>query len=61
MASTIFRPAFVEAFDDSLVRSLERDELLRALALAVDGLLREAVDVADVAAKVEPQLRELTA
>lgn len=48
------------AFDDSLVRSLERGELLRALTLAVSGLLREAVDVADVAAKVEPQLRELT-
>jgi hypothetical protein len=42
------------------VHSLQRGELLRALALAVDGLLREAVDVADVAAKVEPQLRELT-
>jgi hypothetical protein len=49
------------AFENALVRSLERDELLRALALAVDGLPREAVDVADVAAKVEPRLRELTA
>lgn len=49
-----------QAFDDSLVRSLERGELLRALGLAVDGLLHEAVDVADLAAKVEPQLRELT-
>jgi hypothetical protein len=50
-----------EAIHDSLVRSVERDELLRALALAVDALLREAVDVADLAAQVEPQLRELTA
>jgi hypothetical protein len=46
-----------EAFDDSLVRSLEQDELLRALASAVEGLLREA---SDVPANVEAQLRELT-
>jgi predicted nucleotidyltransferase len=45
-----------DAFADALVRSLERDELLRSLA----GLLREATDVAEVAAKVEGQLRELT-
>jgi predicted nucleotidyltransferase len=49
-----------DAFADALVRSLERDELLRSLASAVAGLLREATDVAEVAAKVEGQLRELT-
>jgi len=49
-----------DAFKDALVHSLERDELLRALANAVAGLLREATEVADVAAKVESQLRELT-
>jgi hypothetical protein len=45
------------AFEDTLVRSLEGDELLRALDRAVDALLREA---GELAASVEPQLRELT-
>jgi hypothetical protein len=47
-------------WEDALVRSLEREELLRALGAAVSGLLREAGEVRDVAAKVEAQLRELT-
>jgi predicted nucleotidyltransferase len=46
-----------DSFNDALVRSLDRDELLRALASAVDGLLREATDVPK---NVEAQLRELT-
>jgi hypothetical protein len=46
-------------FDDALVRSLRPDELRRALASAVEGLLRESVEVADVAARLEAQLREL--
>lgn len=53
-----------DAFKEALVRSLERDELLRALKVAIAGLLREAVqaqDVQEMAAKVEPQLHELTA
>jgi hypothetical protein len=45
-------------FEDTLVRSLERDELLRALRSAVDGLLGES---GDLAASVELQLRELVA
>ena len=45
--------------DDALVRSLDREELLRALDRAIDGLLRESHDVRDVAERVEPQLREL--
>jgi predicted nucleotidyltransferase len=49
-----------DAFAHALARSIERDELLRSLASAVAGLLREATDVAEVAAKVEGQLRELT-
>jgi hypothetical protein len=49
-----------EAFRDALVRSLERDELLRALGSAITGLLREAGDVQALALKVEPQLRQLT-
>ena len=50
----------LEPFKSSLVSSLERDELLRALKAAIDGLLRESVEVQEMAAKVEPQLRQLT-
>ena len=50
-----------DAFAGALVRSLERDELLRALAVAIAALLRESEPVRDVAARVEPQLRELSA
>jgi hypothetical protein len=54
-------PASVTAsFDDALVRSLDREELLRALSNAVDGLLREAGDVQDLARSVEHQLHRLT-
>lgn len=49
-----------ELFSDALVRSLAREDLLRALDRAVAGLLRESADLRDVAAKVEDQLRELT-
>jgi predicted nucleotidyltransferase len=48
-----------DAFRDALVGSLERDELLRALGCAIAGLLREAGEVQELAANVEPQLREL--
>lgn len=50
-----------DAFQDALVRSLTREELLRALGVAITGLLREAAQVQEMAAQVEPQLRELTA
>jgi hypothetical protein len=49
-----------EAFAGALVRSLEREELLRALRVAIAGLLSEAAEVREMATKVEPQLRELT-
>jgi predicted nucleotidyltransferase len=49
----------VAELDGALVRSLDREELLRALDRAIDGLLRESHDVRDVAERVEPQLREL--
>jgi hypothetical protein len=52
-----------EALDDlsdALVRSLDREELLRALSSAVAGLLRESTEVRAAAAKVEAQLRELS-
>lgn len=54
-------PDVRDAFVSALVTSLERDELLRALGIAIDGLLREADEVQELVAKVEPQLRELTA
>ena len=50
-----------DAFQGALVRSLERDELLRALKSAIAGLLRESEQVQAMAARVEPQLRQLTA
>lgn len=52
-------PDVLAAFESPLVRSLEPDDLLRALRNAVDGLLREAAEVGEVAAKTEPLLREL--
>ena len=53
-------PASVTApFDGALVRSLDRDELLRALSSAVDGLLREAEGVQDLARRIGHQLRQL--
>jgi hypothetical protein len=48
-----------EAFLVALVRSLDRDELLRALAAAIAGLLNEAHEVRDLATRAEPRLREL--
>jgi hypothetical protein len=49
-----------DVFKSSLVTSLERDELLRALTCVIDGLLHEVDGVQELAAKVEPQLRMLT-
>ena len=49
-----------EAFIDSFVSALERDELLRALRCVIEGLLGETQEVQELAAKVEPHLRELT-
>jgi hypothetical protein len=48
-------------FATSLVSSLEKDELLRALTCAVDGLFFEVDGVEESAHKVEPQLRQLLA
>lgn len=48
-----------DRFEGALVASLDREELLRALAVAVEALLREAGD--DVDAHVAAQLRGLTA
>jgi hypothetical protein len=53
-------PDVRSTFVSALVASLERDELLRALHNAIDGLLQEAEEVREMAARVEPQLRQLT-
>jgi hypothetical protein len=50
----------LDVFSNTLVTSLERDELLRALVSVINGLLGEADEVRGLAIKVEPQLRELT-
>jgi hypothetical protein len=50
-----------DLFRGALVASMERQELLRALGSAIEGLLHEADEVQELAAKVEPQLRQLTA
>jgi hypothetical protein len=52
-------PEVLDAFMPSLVISLERDELFRALSCVIHGLLEEADEVKELATKVEPQLREL--
>jgi hypothetical protein len=46
-------------FEDALVRSVDRAELLRALGAAIEGLLREAGEARMLALKVEGQLRAL--
>ena len=54
-------PAEVLAkFHDSLVKSPDRDELMRALEFVIDRLLSEADEVRELANQVEPRLRELT-
>lgn len=53
-------PAAVrEPLAKALVQALTRNELLRALGCAIEGLLREGVAVPKLAAQVDPQLREL--
>jgi hypothetical protein len=51
----------LDRFEDTLVGSVDRAELLRALDRAVDGLLAESEQARELASKVEGQLRELTA
>lgn len=46
----------LEHFHDALVRSLDRDALLRGLRCAISGLLREAGEVQELADGVEPHL-----
>jgi hypothetical protein len=53
-------PETSAAAEAALVRSLERDELLRALGAAVELLFLEADEVPEPARALERQLRELT-
>ena len=54
-------PADVLApLEEALVRSLQPEELRRALASAVSGLVRESAEAADLAASVDTQLREIS-
>jgi hypothetical protein len=50
----------LDRFADTLVGSMDRAELLRALARSVDSLLSESEQAPDLASKVEAQLRQLT-
>ncbi len=52
-------PRVLEPLENALVRSLEPEELNRALSAAVSALLRESAEAADLAASVEAQLRDL--
>jgi hypothetical protein len=52
-------PDVLQAFEGAIVRSLDRDELLRALRVAAEGLLREADEARELADQVEAQLLEL--
>jgi predicted nucleotidyltransferase len=50
-------PDVLRSFDGTLVRTLETEELLRALERSVDCLLAEAPEFGDLAARVEPRIR----
>jgi len=53
-------PAHVlKGFEETLVRPLDRDALLGALAGTISILLRESAGAVDAVAQVEPELREL--
>jgi len=51
----------LDKFKKSFIKVLERDELLHALRVAIEGLLSETEEVQELAEKVTPQLHELTA
>jgi hypothetical protein len=51
----------LKRFEGALVRSVDGEELLRALERAIGGLLQEADEVPELASKVQAQLRALVA
>jgi hypothetical protein len=50
-------PELLASFAGSLVRSLDRAALMRALSVAVEGLLRESAPVLELAERVAPSVR----
>lgn len=54
-------PEILDVFSCSLVTTLTREELLRAVGCVIKGLLHETDDVQELAIRVKPQLLELTA
>ncbi len=52
-------PDVLHAFEPTLVRDLNPEELLRSLGSVIDCLLREAQEARELAEQVEPLLREL--
>jgi len=48
-----------EHFAGAIARSLDRAELVRALGVAVEGLLRESAEVGDLAKRVSGELAQL--
>ena len=50
-------PEVLDELEGALVRSLDREELLRALRVAAAGLLRESDEAHKLAERVEAQLR----
>lgn len=50
----------VKSFTGALVGELTRDHLMKALARAIDGVLRNSDGVRELALRLEPQLRELS-
>jgi len=48
-----------EFFSAAIVRSLDRTELMRALAVAVEGLLRESAEAGELAKRVSGELAQL--
>jgi hypothetical protein len=54
-------PKVLEPFEEALVRSIEPNEVRRALDAAIAVLLQESAPAGELAEKVAPILRELTA
>lgn len=52
-------PDILEFFGGAVIGSLNREELLRALRISIEGLLREVETIVQIATRVEPRLREL--
>lgn len=52
-------PEVRSALAGAIVRSLDRAELMRALGVAVEGLLRESVEVGDLVKRVSGELAQL--